>query len=373
VGHGGTRDDRDRGQRVELEAHGLDDTGYLQSVTQSDRRSFFKQLARGMVEVAQEVSGAMRDLDLDAEPIEPWTPPRPVPATPTERTATAADLEQLVREVGLERRLDDALRLARPSIRLTPAEGPATPGASRLGGAPDAPAGLEWPTVGDRQLAFVGQLRLADVAGLVPDGPLPREGLLLLFWDATGEPNGLSPGDRGSCRALVVDDDPAALEPRTDGPAPYKELPVELSRELTLPRQWHSVLEALDLDGDEFVAWDELRTKLAAFQGVELEEVAADWHALHRLLGWPEEVGGEMELDCQLATNGVDLGKGAGYADDRAEELRSGAPEWRLLFQLSADDDLGTTFNEGFGRLYLWLRDQDLQGGNFDAAWAILQ
>jgi hypothetical protein len=48
----------------------------------------------------------------------------------------------------------------------------------------------------------------------------------------------------------------------------------------------------------------------------------------------------------------------AGLADE------AGAPEFRLLFQLSGDDRLGVTL--GYERLTLWIRDADLRAHRFD-------
>jgi uncharacterized protein YwqG len=83
---------------------------------------------------------------------------------------------------------------------------------------------------------------------------------------------------------------------------------------------------------------------------------------LHRLLGYPEELQARMELDCQLASHGTDL----------AGEL-AGASEWRLLLQLSTDDEVGFYWGDGLGRLYIWIRERDLLEHKTAEAWAILQ
>src|SRR5258708_287757 len=82
----------------------------------------------------------------------------------------------------------------------------------------DAQRGFEGPVWRDAPVPFLGQVRLADVAELDPESALPKEGLLLLFWDTVREPSGLSPDDRGSCRVLVVDADAERLERQTTGP-----------------------------------------------------------------------------------------------------------------------------------------------------------
>lgn len=80
-----------------------------------------------------------------------------------------------------------------PGIRLTCKAMPLGQipiGMSRIGGLPDLPAGMPWPTasgyapkVGDRQdpLMFLAQINLADIAEYDPDNVLPHSGLLLFF------------------------------------------------------------------------------------------------------------------------------------------------------------------------------------------------
>ena len=108
-------------------------------------------------------------------------------------------------------------------------------------------------------------------------------------------------------------------------------------------------------------------------KGVELEERGVGTLALHRLLGHPEERRPRMELECQLASRGIDLSEGAGDVDPRAEQLEPGASEWRLLVQLSSDDEVGFYWGDGLGRLYVWIRERDLVERDTAAAWALLE
>ncbi|TML88508.1 MAG: DUF1963 domain-containing protein [Actinobacteria bacterium] len=331
-----------------------------------DRRRFFKELLREAASVAQEVSSALRP---EEEPEEEWRPPPPVAARPATERVDVEELLELSREAGLEARAEDVRRLARVGIRLTPApaEGDQV-GRTRLGGLPDLPRGVEWPARDGRELAFVGQVNLAHVAAVNPEAPLPREGLLLFFYDLGRRPRGVDPADRGSCRVLYADD-LSELEPHESRAPHLRALPVELSRELQLPGAWSLHGEALELTYDESTAWDELRERLAAAQGVELDDTSPDRVALHRLLGYHEEFGREVEIDCELAATGVDADDDSTYYDQRVDH-EAQAREWRLLLQLSADESLGTPRDE-FDRLYICIRDEDLRAGRFDGAWAI--
>jgi len=329
----------------------------------SDRAGFFREVLRAAADVVQELRATVRSAD---EPATPEYEQRPVPAKPARSAASLDDLDRLCREVGLQTHVTDVLELARPSLRLTLSARPRGElGGSRLGGAPDLTPGFEWPTWQGEDLIFLGQIRLEDVAAVDPHGPLPSHGLLLFFYDTVRQPSGSEPADRGSCRVVLYAGDPSRLEPAPERDW-FIEWPLELSLELTLPSSSSFAVEQLDLDSSEYAAWEELRKRLAHLQGVELEEFAPERYALHRLLGYPEEVLGRMELDCQLASQGTD-------PSDTAEKLAEGASEWRLLLQLSTDDDVGFYWGDGLGRLYIWLRERDLLEQETAEAWAILQ
>ena len=63
-------------------------------------------------------------------------------------------------------------------------------GATKLGGRPDLPPGTAWPAHEARPLAFLAQIRLADVAPFDDGGMLPRDGLLSFFFDFLYDPVG---------------------------------------------------------------------------------------------------------------------------------------------------------------------------------------
>jgi uncharacterized protein YwqG len=92
----------------------------------------------------------------------------------------------------------------------------------------------------------------------------------------------------------------------------------------------------------------------------------------HQLLGWPTLIQNPMELECQLAANGIYVGNSEGYRDARVEGLRAGASDWLLLFQADSEDSAGMTWGDG-GMIYYWIRRQDLEERAFEHAWFVLQ
>jgi hypothetical protein len=131
-----------------------------------------------------------------------------------------------------------------------------------------------------------------------------------------------------------------------------------------LPGGWSFHAEELDLAPEERDAWDELRDRLARAQGVELEETSARRSILDRLLGYHEEIGREVEVDCALAAAGLDAGDVDVYYAHRPA-LEADARRWRLLLQASGEDP------DGFERLYVCIRDDHLHAGRFDGAWSV--
>jgi uncharacterized protein YwqG len=325
-----------------------------------DRRSFFRELLRGASQAAREVDALRRMADdavreASGHDDEPEAAFRPLPAEPTTRLATPDELRRLVVELGREEWADHAVAEARTSVRLT-AGGD---GGSWLGGGPNAST-LEWPTWNGGELAFLARIRLAEL----PATPLPRHGALLVFFALDRAPAGTRPGDTDACRVVhVADDAPAGEE--SDGA--LERMPVTPSGELTLP----PVPAGLDLDLWELAEWGELRERLAALQGVELEERAAEYHALHRLLGEPDTLAADMPVDAHLVSRGVDLEEDP-YPDVLDEEVVAGAARWTLLFQLSNDDALGVDLGELL-RLFVWIRDDDLAAGRFDRVRAFVR
>src|SRR5262245_60284326 len=103
-------------------------------------------------------------------------------------TATPRDdLAARARALGLPQ-ADRMAAAARPAARLVPG-GVDAVGASRLGGDPDLPPGMKWPTCRGKPTSFLAQIPLAEFARIEP-GSVPTDGTLAVF-------AGLIPDDDG--------------------------------------------------------------------------------------------------------------------------------------------------------------------------------
>ena len=284
-------------------------------------------------------------------------------------TLSADELQARLVAAGLQRHVEALLGLAATSVRLRPrpVEGEELPvGSTKLGGRPDLAPFSSWPSRAGAPQSFVAQLNLADTAPLGSQrAVLPPAGLLVFFYDTYDTEQqawGFDPADQGAWQINFIE--PGIPLVPTDFPADlpehgrYQEVQLAGEHEVTYA-PWESfAVDQLGLSHDERFAYAEA-----------LEDREA---VIHRLLGHPDPVQGDMQLECQLASNGIYCGNASGYHDPRVPALRPGAAHWRLLLQIDSDDAAGMMWGD-VGRIYYWMHTEDLAARRFDRAWLILQ
>jgi uncharacterized protein YwqG len=259
---------------------------------------------------------------------------------------------------------DDASRESiRFSLSRHPVEGAV--GTTRFGGRPDMPLHAGFPEYDGRLLAFVAQVRLEDLAGSAVAASLPREGLLSFWYEGRGRSWGFRPQDRGSARVLFFGPD-VGLAPsyKPFGLPPLRACAATVSSELTLPAVGASpslAFEGLALPAEDWPAYFEL-----------LRRLGHDEQGVHRMGGHPNQIQGDMQLECQLVSNGLYCGDRSGYTDPRADGLRAGMDDWQLLLQVDSDNRLGVMWGDA-GRIYFWVRAAESNASRFDDAWVVLQ
>lgn len=276
----------------------------------------------------------------------------------------------------------DLFSLARPSIRLATQRVPYARlgmGDSRIGGIPDVPPELEWPRWlpskrrdnkfgepwqpdGPAPLGFIAQIDLGAVPRV--DDSLPDSGWLYFFYDRYCEPWGFDPADRGCSRVIYTNCDRRSLirsEPPSDADLDHMTHPcqVEAWPELTLP----GYLPEMEYGTLAYEAYHEICDCLTA-SGVP---------TYHRLLGHPQLIQNPMELECQLASNGVYCGAPSHYQGEEVKRLEGGAADWRLLLQIDTDEDGPGWMWGDVGRIYFWINQQDLAARRFANVWLIFQ
>jgi uncharacterized protein YwqG len=241
---------------------------------------------------------------------------------------------------------------------------------------PDLPAEIEWPLWRGQPLSFLAQFNLTELQDFSCCGVLPSSGHLWFFYSAEQETWGFDPDDRGSWRVLYANKMPLNRRQEEQLADHAKFLPCKIT--------FHDLLS---IPGPESLSTAPLALSLEEME--ELEEIDADLHEMiepaaqsqfephHQLLGHPKEIQGEMQLECQFVSHGLHCGHAYSQEDAARRVLQVGATDWRLLFQLDTDDDKaagkpGMMWGD-CGRLYFWIRKQDLANKSFEKCWMVLQ
>lgn len=203
-------------------------------------------------------------------------------------------------------------------------------GATKLGGAPDLPPGTAWPNFEERPMAFVAQVNLADVAPLYRDGFLPPAGVVSFFC-ATAD---LHRPDAGHVRFAEATASLARTKPPPELAAHERHATLALTAEpdLTLGPAESPSVENLGLSDDEQFAYRDM---------MEAEHETP----IHRMLGHPDIV---------------------------QNDPRDADPDLCLLLQVDSDDDAEMEWGDA-GRLYYWIRSDDLNTRRFERCWLELQ
>lgn len=276
----------------------------------------------------------------------------------------------------------------RTAVRLhaTPKDDVAV-GRSKVGGLPDLPAGLAWPTTryplprkrpiiarytpgeppmpedGVVPLTFLAQIALDTLPAFPDRALLPKRGLLSFFYDATawaaaGKKKGwdyLFFRHPARTRVLYTDHGVKLARAARAPGTTYPTHALEAWTEPTLPSYESSAFDALRLSARARTAWTEADYELDA--NVEL----------HLLLGWAAQLQ-PYALESSYKEAHAIL-----YPKERALPKKPTARTYekcRLLLQL---DEIGPMrFGRG-GRLYFFIREDDLTAGDFSRVWSCEQ
>jgi len=256
------------------------------------------------------------------------------------------------------------------------AEAPA--GASKIGGKPDLPPGFEWfydqgksldGISENRPLSFLAQINCEEASRYDQESLLPSKGMLYFFYEFATMTWGFDPKDKGSARVYYFQGDPSTLR-RTD-------VPSDLPEEYQIPEMAVSFSSAAELpDFDEFIelcegfryqqrdGYDQAKSQIIPASGEG---------AISKLLGYANLIQNGMLLECELASSGVYVGGPEGFANVSARQ-REESKKWQLLFQLDSIQTERYELHWGDGgRIYFYIRMDDLKALNFEDCWLILQ
>ena len=256
-----------------------------------------------------------------------------------------------------------------------------TVGATKFGGKPDVPKGFEWcyyegedymeGVVKPRPLSFLAQFDLAEISRYDTEGLLPKTGLLSFFYECESARWGYDPKDKGCARVFFFEDtsglEPAGFPDDLAEDMRFPEFKISASSE----RSFQSYADFLVQRDPRSDWWEKFES---AQKSLNIEEPGES----SKLLGWADIIQGNMTRECELvASRGYYLGDGWDDVTprDRQEAEQWANRDWLLLFQLDSvldDGNFELIFGDG-GRIYFYIRREDLEARNFDNVWLILQ
>ncbi len=179
----------------------------------------------------------------------------------------------------------------------------------------------------------------------------------------------IDPYEPESWRVLFFDGKTADLHatPVPEGLAPEALLPgctLHFGPALTLPPEESAMITSLHLGKEERQQyWDLLQT----FDDVFLDTGDTVYHH-HRLLGYPFQMQGDMQLLCQMASLRV---KQWIRLDEEAKaSIKTSALEWIHLLQIDTDEYAQVTWGE-YGSFSYWIKQADLKRQDFKECCAI--
>lgn len=282
---------------------------------------------------------------------------------------TRKELKELMRQNKASRIWNMVETKLKPAVymNLQPAnEEDVAIGQSKIGGLPDLPKTMEWFNYKEEPMSFLAQINLNELAAFDLNDALPKEGILYFFYDATQQAHGLSPEDEGASKVFFFKGDMADLQRKEkphnlDPDAFFDNCSIEFVYKINMPNYESDLLYDIDLDDDEFQIYS------------EIDALINDYEYINKILGHADIIESGMELDCELVRNGLFCGDASGLKSPKAKALKRHIGAWHLLLQLDSNDETANMLWGEAGRLFFWIREEDLKQQNFEKAWAILQ
>src|SRR5271157_3787901 len=292
-----------------------------------------------------------------------WINPWPAGERMRKNTMNLEKVMTLLRSRGLEGIAEPCLQFRTQPIQ----EQELSPGSSKFGGSPELPIEVPWPTWNGWSLDFLLQLDCSEIPTHLTNDLLPKTGWLYFFYDIESHTWGYDPSDRGSWRVLFFDGDRKALVRRRHpdyANARFNSCKLTFYEGIYL--NWLPIIDDPEL--------------MSSLNHLELHEnliEAMTEISGHQILGNTQGIQSsyeQMQRRCQFVSHGLYMGGSGGPAFDKAKakKLESGIKDWRLLLELGSDENSGFIWHD-FGRLYFWIREDDLRKLDFDHVWALFE
>lgn len=241
-------------------------------------------------------------------------------------------------------------------------------GKSKIGGTPDFPKEFDWPKVNEKYLSFIGQINFSELS-LDDEYKELQKGICYIFYNITEQVWGFAPNDFLNWKVLFFEGEKSELK---NIPFPkdfieeskIKEKYLNFEEQFDIPNIETDYISGLKLNENNNEEYYNLYE--------EITEENNGYDIEHKVFGHSNNIQGEMEQECQLVSNGLYCGDGSGYNNEQSKELLKDSLKWKLLFQIDSDEDLNMEWGD-MGKLYFWIKEEDLKNKMFANVWMVLQ
>lgn len=242
-------------------------------------------------------------------------------------------------------------------------------GASKIGGHPDLSPDFKWPEVTVEKtsgfiffkktkkitipLKFLAQINLEEASPHDKENLLPKQGILYFFISV--ETWGFDQGDTDHFKVEYYDGPLESITRRafSEGlESSYKPCKVSFSSSASTPSLEDDLLQNLEVK--------------------QIDEYCDLIDGSTKLLGYPDEIQGPVEFECEISNNNFFSGDSSDYKAPKRKVLEENAKLWRLLFQIDSEDDAEMMWGDA-GMVYFCIKEQDLKKQDFSKAWVSLQ
>lgn len=259
---------------------------------------------------------------------------------------------------------DKILSLIEPAIILIDSKGSNSIGQSKLGGQPDLPVSISWPTVDNKSMVFMAQINFSELITFDEENLLPKKGIIYFFayFDKPENEFGseyLFFFEKEKYRVLYFDGDLNQLK-RNEFPKDliseyrFSEMPIQFELQYQVPKAIETwKYQKLKLSSSDSTQYDKF---ISRYDDCEAEMI----------LGTPCPIQSAAEYDWAFSyLNTVDYDNPE--IRKKVDDLR---PEFVNLLSFTL---MGRFDKIGISNCYLGIRKEDLKAKKFNKTVFILQ
>lgn len=269
------------------------------------------------------------------------------------------DIKKLFKAFGLTKYLEKIKPLIRPKIdlELQPCkEDNFNNPTSKIGGQPFLPLNFSWPKDElEKSLSFIGQLNCEEVSKYDSTNLFPTTGLISFFYCANQDAWGYDPNHKTRFKVLYFENLKELI--KTNFPSDLETHSIYLPNNLTFN-------SCLSIPPFEYVPDDLIMDD----DSDDYNEVS--FGSENQIFGYANHVQNPMEIQCQSIESNQGSDSGDNF-EQLFNETRNN--EWMLLLQLDSEEDKTGMMWGDCGRIYFWIKKQDLKNKKFENVWCILQ